>query len=202
MGEMRPSVNARSLRTKSAVAGEFARHGSGYVLVGLLVATSAWRVRSGKPLRVADARALAAVLAIQPFFEWTVHRGVLHGPPREVAGRSIDPGAPHRGHHRVPDDVAGALLGTSYAVSNGLAVSALAGGVGRLFGSAGAGALAGQLGLLGYEWTHLLSHSGYQPRTAWFRHLRAAHLRHHFRDERTNYGVTSRLADRVFRTAA
>ena len=192
------------MHTKRAVAAEFGRHGSGYVLAGYLGAAAVLRSRRGRPAR-ADAVALAAVLAIRPFFEWALHRYVLHAPPFDVAGRRIDPAVAHRGHHRVPDDVAGALLGTGFAVSNGAAVAVLAAAVGRLAaGPAGVATavMAGQASLLGYEWTHLLSHSGYTPATRYFRALRAAHLRHHFRDERTNFGVTTRLADRLLHTAA
>ena len=184
--------SARSLRTRRAVAAAFARHGSGYVLVGYLVLLLGLRARRGRPA-AADLRAVAAVAAVQPWFEWALHRHVLHGPVRTVAGRRVDPGAPHRGHHRYPDDVAGALLGTGYALSDGAGVAVLGAAVGAVVaGPAGVpgGAAAGEAGLLAYEWLHLLSHSGYQPRSGWFRRLRAAHLRHHFRDERSNFGVT------------
>jgi len=197
-------VDARTLRSKRAVAGEFARHGSGYVLAGYLALLLALRAAGRRP-RAADLRAVAAVAAVQPWFEWALHRYVLHGPARTVAGQRIDPGAPHRDHHRVPDDVAGALLGTAYAATNGAGVALLAGAVGMAAaGPAGvvSGAAAGEAALLAYEWTHLLSHSGVTPRTRWYRRLRAAHLRHHHRDEAANFGVTSRLADRVAGTAA
>ncbi|MCC6438447.1 MAG: sterol desaturase family protein [Acidimicrobiales bacterium] len=200
----RRSVNARTLTTKRAAAREFARHGSGYILVAYLAAALVLRRRRGRPAR-ADATVVAAVAAIQPFFEWTLHRYVLHAPPTSIAGRPFDPGAAHRGHHRAPDDVAGALLGARYAAADGLVVAGLAAALGRLVaGPAGTitGAAAGQGALLAYEWTHLLAHTGYRPRTRWFRRLRAAHLRHHFRDERANFGVTSRLGDRILGTAA
>ncbi|MEZ5260861.1 MAG: sterol desaturase family protein [Acidimicrobiales bacterium] len=200
----RRSVNARTLTTKRAAAAELAHHGSGYILTGYLLAAVLLRRRRG-PLRRADAVSVATVVAIQPFFEWALHRFVLHAPPRDLAGQRVDPGAAHRGHHRVPDDVAGALLGGRYAAADGLIVAGLAAAVGRgVAGPAGTitAAAAGQGSLLAYEWTHLLAHTGYKPRTRWFRRLRAAHLRHHFRDERTNYGVTSRLGDRILGTAA
>jgi sterol desaturase/sphingolipid hydroxylase (fatty acid hydroxylase superfamily) len=145
------------------------------------------------------------VVALQPFFEWALHRYVLHAPPIPLGAGAVDPGAAHRGHHLAPDDVAGALLGVRYALWDGAGVGVLAAAVGTAaVGPAGAlpAAATGEAGLLAYEWLHLLSHSGYRPRTRWFRRLRAAHLRHHFRDDRANYGVTSRLADRMLGTAA
>ncbi len=205
MVPMRRRINARSLKTKRAVAREFAHHGSGYVLVGYLGAALLARVVRGGRIGRADGRALAAIVAAQPFFEWGLHRFLLHAQPVTIARRTLDPGASHRGHHRMPDDVAGALLGARYAASDGVGVAVLAAAVGSAVAGA-AGVLtavaAGEVGLLNYEWTHLLSHSGYQPHTAWYRKLRAAHLRHHFRDERANFGVSSRLGDRMFGTAA
>lgn len=196
--------HARSLRTRRAVAAEFSRHGSGYVLVGYLLLTLLLRSRRGRP-GPADLRAILVVAAVRPLFEWALHRSVLHGPARTVAGVRLDPGAAHRGHHRFPDDVAGALLGTGFAVSNGAGVAVLGAAVGGLAAGPGgmlSGAAAAEASLLGYEWLHLLAHSGYAPRSAWFRRLRASHLRHHFRDEQANFGVTSRLADRLLGTAA
>jgi len=195
---------ARALRSRRAVAAAFARNGSGNVLGGYLVLLVLLRSRRGRP-GVADLRAFAAVAAVQPLFEWALHRHVLHGPARTIAGRRLDLGAPHRGHHLRPDDVDGALLGPGFALSNGAGVAVLGAAVGAVAaGPAGApaGAVAGEAGLLAYEWLHLLAHSGCQPRSGWFRRVRAAHLRHHFRDEHANFGVTSRVADRLLRTAA
>lgn len=195
-------VNARTLHTKAEVAQEFSRHGSGYVLVGAIALGVLGRSRKGRPTRH-DAAVLAATIALQPFVEWVLHRWVLHQPARRVAGRNVDPGAMHRGHHAIPDDVAGALLGTGFAVADAAGVAAVGAAVGRAVGGrfgTFTGVAAGEAGLLAYEWTHLLTHSGYRPKTRWFKALRANHMRHHFRDEKTNYGITSRLGDRVFRT--
>lgn len=197
-------VSARSLRTRCAVVAEFSRHGSGYVLAGYLLLTLLLRGRRGRP-GPADLRAVLVVAVVRPLFEWALHRGVLHGPARIVAGRRVDPGGAHRGHHRVPDDVAGALLGTGFAASNGAGVAVLGAAVGALAAGPGgmlSAAAAAEASLLGYEWLHLLAHSGYAPRSGWFRRLRAGHLRHHFRDEQANFGVTSRLADRLLGSAA
>lgn len=197
------SVNARTLTTKRAVARQLVGHGSGPVLAGAVAAGLALRGR-GPRLGRSDLLAAAVVAGLQPLVEWGLHRFVLHGPAFRLGGRTIDTGYAHRGHHQVPDDVAGALLGTSFAFSNATVVAAIAGAIGAATGgwhAVGTAVATGEAGLLAYEWTHLLEHSGYHPRTAWFRRLRASHLRHHFRDDTTNFGITSRLGDRVFRTA-
>lgn len=200
---MARSVNARELATKREVAAELARHGSGYVLVAAIAGGLALRRRGPRPGR-GDAAAVLTVVALQPLIEWGLHRYLLHLPARTVAGRRFDPGSAHRGHHRVPDDVGGALLGTSFAVSNGAVAAAAAAGIGAAVGgpvAVGSAVAAGEAGLLAYEWVHLLSHSGYRGRTRWFRQLRASHLRHHYRDDGTNFGITSRVIDRLLHTA-
>lgn len=202
-------VSARSLTTTGAVAGEFARRGSGYVLASIITGVLAGRRRMGR-VRVQDGVAVALVVAAQPFFEWALHRYVLHGPPRRVHGRTVDAGVPHRGHHEVPDDVGGALLGPSFAASDSVGVAALVTGVGLLttplvgrvpWRGIVTGVAAGVGGLARYEWAHLLHHSGRRPRTARGRRLRAHHMAHHHRDEGAWFGVTGDLADRVFGTA-
>lgn len=201
---MARAVNIRELATKREVATELAHHGSGYVLAAAMAGGLALRGRGPRPGR-GDAAAVLAVVALQPVIEWGLHRFLLHMPARMVAGRRLDPAATHRGHHQVPDDVGGALLGTSFAASNGAVVAVAAAGIGAAVGgpvAVGSAVAAGEAGLLAYEWVHLLSHSGYRGRTAWFRQLRASHLRHHHRDAATNFGITSRFVDRLLGTAA
>jgi hypothetical protein len=204
-------VSAQSLRSKREVAVELLHHGSPYVLGNGIVAALAVRVMVGGPLAPADVVALAAIVAVQPAVEWGLHRVVLHGPARTIAGRVVDPGASHRGHHRTPDDVGGALLGPGYAIADSSAVIATIALLGLvvwpLTGSYPAGgvavaAAAGCAGLLWYEWAHILFHSGYTPRTAWFRRLRTNHRRHHYRDERRWFGITSTYVDRLAGTAS
>lgn len=203
-------TSARGLTTGRAVAAEFARRPSGYVLASFVGAALAARRRRGR-VAPQDLVAVALVAAAQPFVEWGLHKLVLHAPPRRVAGRTVDPGAPHRGHHRTPDDVAGALLGGPYAVLDGGLVAGLVAGVGALatplvgrFPTRAVltGVAAGEAALARYEWDHLVFHSGWRPRSARLRRLRAHHLAHHHRDEARWLGVTSDLADRLFGTAS
>ena len=63
--------------------------------------------------------------------------------------------------------------------------------------------LAGAIGLtyVAYDTIHYVSHQC-QPRGPLLRYLKAHHMFHHFRDETTNFGVSSPLWDWVFGTRA
>ena len=51
-----------------------------------------------------------------------------------------------------------------------------------------------------YEWTHFIAHfDGYTPRTAYGRFMKKFHLWHHYKNEDYWYGITSPIADWVFR---
>jgi sterol desaturase/sphingolipid hydroxylase (fatty acid hydroxylase superfamily) len=56
------------------------------------------------------------------------------------------------------------------------------------------------IGLAHYEWTHLLVHTAYRPRTRYYARLDRNHRRHHYRNEHYWLGVTSNLGDRIMRT--
>ena len=58
----------------------------------------------------------------------------------------------------------------------------------------------GWVAIANYEWTHLLIHSAYRPRTSYYRRLARNHRLHHHRNERYWFGVTTNLGDRVFGT--
>jgi sterol desaturase/sphingolipid hydroxylase (fatty acid hydroxylase superfamily) len=51
-----------------------------------------------------------------------------------------------------------------------------------------------------YEWTHLLIHTAYRPRTRFYARLSRNHRRHHYRNEGYWLGVTSNLGDRLLGT--
>lgn len=199
-------VHAPALRTKRAAVLELLRHGSPYVLVTMIVLAVAVRASAGGAPGVTDLVMVSLVVSLQPFVELGLHRGLLHLRPRRLGRWRLDPGASHRGHHRVPDDVHGALLGTPYAIADSLAIVAVIVLAGALAAPIASGypaaavataAAAGCAGLLWYEWVHLLLHTGYRPRSAWFRRLRANHLRHHHRDEERWFGITTTFVDRL-----
>ena len=57
------------------------------------------------------------------------------------------------------------------------------------------------IGLLHYEWVHLLVHSGYRPTSRHYARLARHHLLHHFRNEHHWFGITLISGDRLMHTA-
>ena len=145
---------------------------------------------------------VVAILAAQPFFEWTFHLYVLHYRPITILGRTIDfeLARKHRDHHVDPSVVELVFvplrsLLALMALATGLSLAAFPTTAGALTALATAGVL-----LLGYEWTHYLIHSRYRPRSRVFRAIWRAHRLHHFKNEEYWYGVTTPAADLVLRT--
>ncbi len=176
-------------------------------MIGAAVAGSLVGRRRHGRLGLADLFAVAFVAGTQGVTEWTLHRYVLHQPPRTVAGRTIDMAAGHRGHHEEPDSVPGALLGTPYAANAIVLICGYVVGLSRLVPAgrqrhqAMWSTLAlGYVGLGLYEWIHLLVHTSVRPRSRRFAELRTNHRLHHFRNEQNWFGVTTTLGDRLLGT--
>lgn len=51
-----------------------------------------------------------------------------------------------------------------------------------------------------YDIIHYYCHFGYQTNIKWLNYLRTYHLKHHYRNEDRNFGVTSPIWDIVFGT--
>jgi sterol desaturase/sphingolipid hydroxylase (fatty acid hydroxylase superfamily) len=151
---------------------------------------------------VTDLVVVAAMVGIQPFFEWVFHVYVLHYRPITVLGRTIDfeLARKHREHHVDPTVVElvfvplGSLL-RLMVVTPVLLLIVMPSTGAALTAMATAAAL-----LLGYEWTHYLVHSTYRPKTRLFRAIWRAHRLHHYKNEQYWFGVTNPAADVVLRT--
>lgn len=148
-----------------------------------------------------DLVVVAALVGIQPFFEWVFHVYVLHYRPITVLGHTIDfeLARKHRDHHVDPSVV------TLVFVPLGSLLRAL--GMGAVLflvllpaGAALTAMATGSALLLAYEWTHYLIHSSYRPKTRLFRAIWRAHRLHHYKNEHYWFGVTSPAADYVLRT--
>lgn len=181
---------------------EFARHPSPWLIGGTLVAATIARVTLGD-WQLTDALVPVAMLAVFPFFEWTVHVCILHWRPRRLGRLAIDPllARKHREHHTDPRNVPlifipwQALLWVLPAA----VVIALVAFPRPAMGLTFLVVLA-VLGLL-YEWCHYLVHSDYKPKTALYRAVWRNHRQHHYKNEHLWFTVTSAgTADRVLGT--
>jgi hypothetical protein len=202
-------IRSDELTTKREVFGVFRRTGSAGVLAALVVALGLLRVLLGGPLGRGDLIALVATLALTGPVEWIIHLYLLHASPDAWVSRKLGTGAGHRRHHLDPPDVDYLLLrGVDAAVNAtvlGVVTAMWSVPLMWLTGSSIVGGfLTGwtlaALGLLHYEWVHLLVHTRYRPRTGYYRTLERRHRLHHFRNEHYWLGVTSNTGDRLFRT--
>jgi len=143
-----------------------------------------------------------------------VHLHLLHAPDDSWARRVLGTGHGHRKHHLDPPDIEWLLLHrrdaviyTSFiAVASALWVlpamwvlGLVVSGVG-LLGPWATAVLCAYAALAHYEWTHLLEHSRYRPKTRYYRRLVRNHRLHHYRNEQYWLGVTSNLGDRLMGT--
>lgn len=155
------------------------------------------------PLTAFDLGAAAATIIFYWVFEWAAHVVLLHGKPREVLGRTVDPlyAKYHRAHHREPWRLRWVLVPSRFIALAFVATGALA-----LFvaPSRPLGVTAWSVFCfyaLSYEWTHFLVHTRYKPRSAFFREIWRNHRLHHFKNEDYWFGLSVTLADSAFGTA-
>ena len=136
--------------------------------------------------------------AVWTLTEYWLHRVVFHFEPDGGIGARLH-WMIHGVHHDHPNDPlrlvmppsASIPLATLFVIIWQL-VFGYGGGV-----AVSAGFLAGYLG---YDMTHYFVHHG-KPRGPIGRKLRELHMRHHFEDDTTGYGVSAPYWDRVFGTA-
>jgi sterol desaturase/sphingolipid hydroxylase (fatty acid hydroxylase superfamily) len=159
-----------------------------------VIAYFGWRAIDGGA--VAALGQLVVGLVIWSLVEYVLHRWVFHYTPRTTWGRRVHFLA-HGVHHDFPRDSTRLVMPP--AVSIPLAF-AFWGAFRALTGPASHGIFAGfVLGYLLYDMIHFATH--HWPMHGRVGHaLKRYHLRHHYRDEQTAYGVSSPLWDVVFGT--
>lgn len=159
-------------------------------------------------VHLALARAELTVLAVAAwtiagYVTWTLaeywlHRIVFHFEPERGVGARLH-WMLHGVHHDHPNDPMRLVMPPSASLP-------LAAGFVLLFhlalpaGAAWALGAGFFTGYLGYDLTHFYVHHG-RPATRVGRRLRENHLRHHFQDDTTAFGVSAPFWDRVFGTA-
>ncbi len=203
-------MRAEELRTKRETLSAFSRAGSARIIAATLLATLVARAIYGR-FGWLDLFLLAASLALVGVVEWVIHLFLLHAPASSFRMRTLKTGTGHREHHLDPGHLGWLLLGPIDAAV--FVVMIAAGSFGWTYPIAVAGgmwfddaswiglgltATAAAIALMGhYEWTHLLVHTRYRPRSRYYKRLARNHRRHHYRNERYWLGVTSNLGDRL-----
>jgi hypothetical protein len=193
---------ADSPRTLGEALPVFLRHGSPRILLAVLAAAVAIRLRLGSWSRW-DLLPIAVLLVYWPIQEWLIHVYILHFRPFRVRGRTIDFRVPrkHRAHHRAPwqiDVLFIPMHSFTYSVPLvcGLWLAAMPSAALAMTGVVAHFALA-----LHYEWVHFLVHTRVMPRTAAYQRLWRNHRLHHFKNEHYWFGVTMLTGDRLLGTA-
>jgi hypothetical protein len=208
-----PHRHGSSIHTLAEARRELWGHRSPRILAAGIALALAARVALGGAPTWRDGVAVAGMLAVFPFGEWAIHVYLLHLPPVRWCGRRVElpTAASHREHHERPHHLGLILLGPAEAVALLLlAVPAVVGaGVGllALVGAApGTGVtltavLTAYVLIAVYEWTHLLIHTAYRPRSRAYAAVHRSHRLHHFKNEHYWHGITSTVADHVLGTA-
>jgi sterol desaturase/sphingolipid hydroxylase (fatty acid hydroxylase superfamily) len=151
--------------------------------------------------RVGVANTVLAVLAgyvVWTLTEYWLHRLVFHFEPQDGLGARLH-WIIHGVHHDHPNDPMRLVMPPS------VSVPLAAGFLGLFVVAAGSGwgvaAFCGFItGYLAYDMLHFHTHH-HVPRTRVGRKLRELHMRHHFQDHNSGYGVSAPYWDHVFGTA-
>lgn len=195
--------HGKDVKTLGAALRNFLTRLSPWLILAAIAAVAAGRIVLGD-FGWGDAVAVAAMLVIYPFGEWAIHVHLLHMKRwSTIASRA------HRVHHKVPNDLDQLLL-SPWQVVGLLSVAADVVAVGGLvawlvtgaipWGPLLSGLLTAYVLILGYEWTHLLIHTAYVPKSAAYRRVWRNHRLHHFKNENFWHGVTNNISDRVLGT--
>lgn len=202
------AMRTTDLTTKSETFRAFAGFGSPRIIMSfVLVLTSIrlWYQNWGW----GDLIIAVATLILIGVFEWVVHLFLLHAPEDSIRMKTFKTGTGHRAHHLDPAGMVHLLLNTPesglfvvlFGVFTALWVPPLMWILDMdLMAPYLTGYSLAVIGLLHYEWTHLLVHTRYQLKTKFYMRLARNHRLHHFRNEHHWLGVTSNLGDRLLRT--
>ncbi len=151
--------------------------------------------------RVGALNALGLVLggyAVWTLTEYWLHRVVFHFEPEKGIGARLH-WMIHGVHHDHPNDPMRLVMPPSASVPLALIFAGVFWLV--LGGDYSLAFTAGFLaGYLAYDMVHYAVHH-HQPRTRVGHRLRELHMRHHFQDDETGFGVSAPYWDRVFGTS-
>jgi 4-hydroxysphinganine ceramide fatty acyl 2-hydroxylase len=137
-------------------------------------------------------------LFIWTLVEYSMHRFVFHYEPRSGWGKKLH-FLLHGVHHDYPQDASRLVMPPVVSIP----LASMFYGIFLIFfGSIAPAMFAGFLfGYLCYDMIHYATHHFPMKSGMWLK-LRQYHMRHHYKDDHSGYGVTSPLWDYVFRTRA
>jgi dihydroceramide fatty acyl 2-hydroxylase len=129
--------------------------------------------------------------------EYWIHRAIFHFEPEQGFGARLH-WIIHGVHHDHPNDPMRLVMPPSVSVPLSALFYLL---FVLVLGSTNALAFGGGFlaGYLIYDMTHYYLHHA-QPRTTAGKKLRELHMRHHFEDDTTGFGISAPYWDKVFRT--
>lgn len=203
-----PVTRADQLSTRREIWRFFATCASARVLAAVATFLLAARVVVGNFGR-GDAIAVVVTVAITGTVEWIIHRHLLHAPLDSWATRTLGTGTGHHQHHLDPPAIEWLLLrgvdAGVFVTAFGVVTAAWAVPLMWLTGSSVVGGFLtawflAAVGLVHYEFVHLMQHTRYRPRSRHYRRLDRHHRLHHFRNEHYWLGITSMSGDRLLRT--
>ena len=197
------------LRTLHEIAKTYLSHRSPQIMLGGLGFIALVRMFFGGGYGLADLVVVTATAVLVGPVEWVLHLYLLHAPEDSIRMQKFGTGSGHREHHLDPNNVGWALLGgidafvflfliAGWTAAWSLPIAWILGG--GLLGPFLTALAAAYLSLAHYEWTHLLVHTRYRPKSRYYKRLAANHRLHHYRNEHYWLGVTSNLGDRIMRT--
>ncbi len=144
--------------------------------------------------------AFAALVAVvgHPVIWYITHRFILHS---KILMRFQATAAlwkrTHYDHHQKPNDLSVLFGGLHTTVPPIVLIYGPAGYAVAGEGGAFAAIAAGIAMTMLYEYVHCIQHLGFMPTSRFLRHLKRAHLLHHYHDESGNYSITDFWVDRV-----
>jgi hypothetical protein len=196
------------LTSKHQIAAAYLRDPSPQVILVALALFVAVRLLAGN-WSLADLATAIAIVAIVGPFEWIVHLFLLHAPQSSLRYRVLKTGVGHRQHHLDPPDLQWVTLGRTgallyvpqiAAVGAILTLPALWLAGAPMFGPYLTAVAVGHAALAHYEWTHLMAHTRYRPKTRYYARLGRNHRLHHYRNEHYWLGVSASSGDRLIGT--
>jgi sterol desaturase/sphingolipid hydroxylase (fatty acid hydroxylase superfamily) len=179
------------------------------ILAYLALSVAAIVVFAQRPAPLAPTLiAIGVASFIYPLVWYFLHRFVLHSrwmfkmPLLASTWKRI-----HYDHHQDPNHLE-VLFGALHTTLPTIAIATLpiGWGIGSFWGAEyglGGAMAAFATGLITtcfYEFVHCIQHLAYKPKNKKLADMKRRHMAHHFHDENGNYGITSFLWDRLFKT--